>query len=127
MVMTLRMWMVWERVMSERQLLNLIPASIQTSTKLLTLSLVLSSQKVAFSDIVLTCRAAQLPSVSLTRACQRFVGTRPRLNAHKGPIVTGSQTVSQPLDNLCVLDLECDITTAVCHTYTRADRRRKHA
>lgn len=62
MVMTLRMWTVWERVavMSQRQLLNLtrIPASIQTSTKPLTLSLVVSFQKVAFSDIVLMCRAA---------------------------------------------------------------------
>lgn len=80
-------------------------------------SLVVSSQKVALRDIVLTCRAAQLPSARL-RACQRSVGTRLRLNAHKGPFVTGSQTVSQPLHNLYVSDLGCDITAAVCHNYT---------
>lgn len=58
----------------------------------------------------------------LTRACRRCARTRPRPYTHKGSIV-GRQTVSCPLANLCGSDSECDTETAVCHTYTHADRQ----
>lgn len=58
----------------------------------------------------------------LTNACRRCVRTCPRPYAHKGSIV-GRQTVSWPLANLCGSDLECDTETAVCHTYTHAERQ----